>query len=413
VDFLVTFSEAVAGFDSFADIQVNATGTAAAGAISVASGSGLGPYTVRLSAITGDGTLGIGAKVAACADAAGNPNPASSPSATFTVDNTPPTISLIGAPSAALTNSGPVDYSVTFSEAVTGFDSPSDIQVNATGTAAAGAVAVVVGSGAGPHAVRLSSITGEGTLGITIKAAACADPAGNPNPASSPGEGFGVDNTPPAVPEWLRLSPEDDTGVSSSDGITTKSAGLRITGTADLDSTVTIYAGSNALTTGTAAAFNSQGLTVSLSEGLTTLTARARDAAGNVSAASAALFVTVDATKPAVTVNRAAGQTDPTTSLPVCFVALFSEPVSGFGNSSATVSGTAGGTKTVSVTSADLRGYGIAVGGITSAGTVTVSVAAGRCTDEAGNANTASTSTNDTVRYNVRPAAAESWMLFE
>jgi hypothetical protein len=99
-------------------------------------------------------------------------------------DLIPPTAT-IGPPSVTVTRVGPVSYSVSFSEPVTGFNSPTDIQVNSTGSAAAGSVSVS-GSGSGPYTVTLSSITGDGTLGIIVKGAACTDMAGNANTASSP-----------------------------------------------------------------------------------------------------------------------------------------------------------------------------------------------------------------------------------
>src|SRR5207248_5311089 len=56
--------------------------------------------------------------------------------ATFTVDNTPPTVS-IGAPSVATTSAGPVTYTVTYADAAFGSStlSAGDITLNATGSA--------------------------------------------------------------------------------------------------------------------------------------------------------------------------------------------------------------------------------------------------------------------------------------
>lgn len=86
----------------------------------------------------------------------------------------------VSGPSTPLTRTGPVSFTVTFSEPITGFDSAADVQVNATGGAAAGSVAVA-GSGSGPYTVTLLGISGSGTLGITVKAdsAQCSDGNGN------------------------------------------------------------------------------------------------------------------------------------------------------------------------------------------------------------------------------------------
>src|SRR5262249_9399001 len=72
-----------------ANITLNKTGTAN-GTVLV-SGSGTS-RTVTITNTTGDGTLGISIAAGTASDAAGNLAPAAGPSATFTVDNTPPSI---------------------------------------------------------------------------------------------------------------------------------------------------------------------------------------------------------------------------------------------------------------------------------------------------------------------------------
>src|SRR5438093_474560 len=72
----------------------------------------------------------------------------------------------------------------------------------------------------------------------------------------------------------------------------------------------------------------------------------------------------------------------------------FSEPVSGFTGTDVTIGGTAGGTKTVTVSGGPST-YNVAVSGMTTAGTVIASISAGVAQDAAGNLNTASTSTED------------------
>src|SRR5439155_1886546 len=77
----------------------------------------------------------------------------------------------------------------------------------------------------------------------------------------------------------------------------------------------------------------------------------ATDAAGNGNTASTSTDNTVtfnaaDTTPPSVTINQAATQADPTSSAPINFTVVFSEPVSGFTGSGVTITGTAGGAKT-------------------------------------------------------------------
>ena len=195
VTYTVTYADA--NFNSsnlaLANISLDPTGTAN-GTIAV-SGSGL-TYTVTVSNITGDGSLGISIAAGTATDLAGNLAPASGPSGTFIVDNTAPTIS-IGTPSAAYAAGGPVTYTVTYADA--NFSSSdlalANISLDQTGTAN-GTIAVN-GSGL-TYTVTVSNITGDGSLGISIAAGTASDLAGNLAPASGPSATFIVDNTAPS-----------------------------------------------------------------------------------------------------------------------------------------------------------------------------------------------------------------------
>ncbi|HYR12604.1 MAG TPA: N,N-dimethylformamidase beta subunit family domain-containing protein, partial [Mycobacterium sp.] len=149
--------------------------------------------------------------------------------------------------------------------------------------------------------------------------------------------------------------------------------------------------------------------TTTASNGSHTLTAVARDAAGNRTT-SAPVTVTVfnDTTPPSVTINQAASQADPTNSSPINFTAVFSEPVSGFSGAGVAISGAAGGTKTVTVSGGPST-YNVAVSGMTTTGTVLASIPAGVAQDAAGNLNTASTSTDNSVTFTfVSPVVLEN-----
>src|SRR5206468_2494751 len=103
-----------------------------------------------------------------------------------------------------------------------------------------------------------------------------------------------------------------------------------------------------------------------------------------------------------VTINQAAGQADPTSASPINFTAVFSEPVIGFTVTDVTISGTAGGTKTVTVSGGPST-YTVAVSGMTTSGTVIATIAAGVAKDAAGKLNTASTSIDNSVRFDATP----------
>src|SRR5207249_7315353 len=90
-----------------------------------------------------------------------------------------------------------VSYTVTYGGFSSITLSPADITVNATGTATASIG--VSGTGTTTRTVTLSSITGDGTLGISIKAGTATDASSNPAPAAGPSTTFSVDNTPPVL----------------------------------------------------------------------------------------------------------------------------------------------------------------------------------------------------------------------
>jgi hypothetical protein len=120
------------------------------------------------------------------------------------------------------------------------------------------------------------------------------------------------------------------------------------------------------------------------------------NASSNV-ATKVVVFVIVDVTPPTVTINQAITQNDPTNTSPINFTVVFSEPVSNFETGDVTLSGTANATTAV-VTGSGTT-YNVAVSGMSGSGTVIATIGAGVATDAAGNNNTASTSTDNTVTF--------------
>ena len=99
-----------------------------------------------------------------------------------------------------------------------------------------------------------------------------------------------------------------------------------------------------------------------------------------------------------MTINQAVGQVDPTGTSPITFTVVFNEAVTGFATGDVTIGGTSGGTKTGTVSGGPTT-YSVAVTGMTTSGTVVATIAAGVATDAAGNANAASTSTDNSVTW--------------
>ncbi|MCD0489495.1 YDG domain-containing protein [Pedobacter sp. MC2016-14] len=148
-------------------------------------GSGAGPYTAVYTMVAAD-TEGPIALVIDFKDLAGNTGTTVvlTTDANYAVafDKTPPAIG-IATPAVTATNTGPVTYTVTYTDAGSIMLNTSDITLNKTGTANAGTINVS-GTGA-TRTVTLSGITGAGTLGISIVAGTATDQVGNLAPASS------------------------------------------------------------------------------------------------------------------------------------------------------------------------------------------------------------------------------------
>ena len=137
----------------------------------------------------------------------------------------------------------------------------------------------------------------------------------------------------------------------------------------------------------------------SLADGSHHLEVEAQAADGS-STAAASYTWTIDASAPSVDVEQASGQLDPTGALPIHFTATFNEPVNVLGPSGITLDGTADhSSATITVTQVSSSVYDIAVSGLGSSGTLLASVTTGATTDPAGNGNTASTSTDNSVTY--------------
>src|SRR5204862_1948130 len=186
-----TFSQAMADAPA-PQFSVSGANTVAATAMTkVDATHDTGSYVVG----TGNGTATVALSTGT--DLAANVITAAPTSgATFTVDSTPPTVS-IGAPSATLVTSGSVTYTVTYADANFNAStlSAGNITVNATGTATASVG--VTGTGT-TRTVTLSSIAGNGTLGISLAAGTATDLAGNTAPAATSAT-FTVDNTGSAI----------------------------------------------------------------------------------------------------------------------------------------------------------------------------------------------------------------------
>ena len=143
-----------------------------------------------------------------------------------------------------------------------------------------------------------------------------------------------------------------------------------------------------------------------LTDGSHTFDVRAIDKAGNTDVTPASYTWVVDTVKPDVTVNQRSefpAQGDPTNAQPILFTAVFSKEInaSTFGTGDVTLSGCPGATASLSPVLLSLNTYEISVTGMIDPTncTLTVSIPMDGVEDLAGNLNTDSTSSDNSVTY--------------
>ncbi|MCC6489331.1 MAG: S8 family serine peptidase [Candidatus Hydrogenedentes bacterium] len=398
----VTYTVTYVGADvitlSSANVTLNTTGTAS-GVVTI-SGSGTASRTVTIGSLSGQGTIGISIAAGTGADFAGNLTGALGPSTTFSVDAIPPTIG-IDPPSASLTNSGPVTYKVNYTGASAVTLAAGNISLNKTGTA--NASVAVTGSGTSSRTVTLSSITGDGTLGISIASGTAQDAIGNLAPAAGPSTTFQVDNTAPTVVIGAPSTSYTATGPvtyavtyggATAVSLTTSKVVLNKTGTAN--GSVSVSGSGTSARTVTISSITGDGTL-----GISILSGTANDGAGNEAPAAGpgATFI-VDSTP--VTVGISAPTAAITQNGPVSYTVTY-QNVSDvtFDPSDITLNKTGTANGTVTVTGAKADGTftrTVTISSITGNGTLGITIAAGTATDTVGqSASSAGPSTTFTV----------------
>ena len=267
VSWTVLFSESVTGVDT-SDFALATTGAVTGAAITGVSGSG-SQYTVTANTGTGSGTLGLNlvdndSILDASANqlggtGAGNGNFTGQ---SYTIDKAAPSVTINQASGQAdPTSASPINFTVIFSETVTGFTA-SDISF--AGSTVGGTLSAVV-TGSGPtYNVAVSGMTGTGTVVVSVPAGAATDAAGNASLASTSTDNsvaFGtVDTTAPTVQSINRVGPATTKAASVSwtvlfsesvTGVDTSDFALATTG-AVTGATITTVSGSGSQYTVTA-----------------------------------------------------------------------------------------------------------------------------------------------------------------
>ena len=369
VNFTVVFASPVTGFGP-SDVALSGT----AGATTVLVEGGPTTYTVAASGMTGDGTIVATIGSGAATDAAGNASVAStSTDNRVSYDATAPTVTVEQAAAQSdPTNGDPIRFTVTFSEAVTGFVG-SDVSL--TGTA--GATTAVASGGPLAYTIDVSGMTDHGSVIASIATGVAVDSAGNASTAStSLDNSVNYDATRPTVTINQAAAQADPTNA------------LTVAFTVVFSEPVSGFTGADVTLGGTAGATSAvvtggprtytvdvSGMTGSGTVAATIAANVAADSAGNTSLGSTSTdnVVLRDISTPLVTIDQAATQVDPTALSPIRFSVAFSEPVTGFAATDVSLTGTAGAT--TAVVSGGPALYTVDVSGMTSDGTVTATVA--------------------------------------
>ena len=209
--------------------------------------------------------------------------------------------------SFAATTDNSISYAIVFNKPINPSTfTTADIAVTQGGTTASTGNVITNPSADNQNFVyTLNSVTGDGTITITVGPAIDDTDGNSMAAAQGPSAGFTMDNTAPAQPGTPDLVAGSDSGTSNTDNITNVlSPQFTVTST-EAGATVRIFSSVDAGSRGNTVA---SGTTTTVNTSLITqgngqthnITAVQTDAAGNPSTASSALTITLDATKPAI-----------------------------------------------------------------------------------------------------------------
>ncbi|MFC5475427.1 Ig-like domain-containing protein [Paraherbaspirillum soli] len=373
--FTVTFSESVTGVD-ISDFTLTDTGTAA-GTIASVSGSG-STYTVTVNGVSGDGTMRLDLNSSGTGITDGSSTPIASgytSGQVYTLDHTAPTVSSINRVGSSTNNAGSEQFTVTFSESVTGVDI-SDFTLTDGGTAT-GTIASVSGSGS-TYTVTVNGVTGDGTMRLDLNSSGTgiADAATNAIAAGfTSGQSYTLDHTAPSVSSITRVGSSTNNANSEQFTVTFSES---VTGVDISDFTLT----NTGTAAGTIASVSGSGNTYTVTVNGVTGDGTMRldlnssgtgiaDSASNAIAAgfTAGQAYTLEHTPPSVTsINRVGSSTNNAGSEQ--FTVTFSESVTGVDISDFTLTNTGGVTGTIASVSGSGSTYTVTVNGVSGDGTM-------------------------------------------
>jgi gliding motility-associated-like protein len=398
IEFEVIFNHSVNDF-TFDDISWLGTAGSVSGNI---TGSGTN-YTIHVTGLSSNGSVVPVIHANKVHDILGNLNNESvSTDNSVTYDDTRPTVTISYAVGqASPTNNGTINFTVGFSEDVSGF---SDTKVTLSGTA--GASGITISGGPMIYNVAVSGMINDGTVTINILDRVVKDLAGNSNMAST-GTGNSIDYLASQFELNINQSTDQSDPVNS----------FPIKFDVVFSRPVIDFTFDDIAWSGTAGSvsgnINGSGLSYTIEitgaslDGTVVpeiLANSIHDALGNGNLASSSTdnSVTLDRTRPSVEISLESSQQNPTNDAIISFNVVFSETVTAFGVTNVQLSGNSG------ASSIYIRGgprdFIIDVSGMINPGNVIINVPENVVQDQAGNYNTASKNTANTVAFdNLKP----------
>lgn len=382
IHYVATFTTPVVGFDESCVILSPAPGTGSI--INVVPQSDGLTYDIYVGGQIPEGDIRVSVAAGAVQSVSDFPNlESTSIDNRVTYDSIAPTFTIGSNMASNPTNVSPVTFLATFSEPVS---SPT---VLISGTA--GATAAVVTGGPIIYNITVNNVSQDGSVIASILTKSVADLAGNLNTVGHSASIMFDDESPTVA-------------LTKAVGQADPAAGSTVKLTATFSEAVTGF-DSNAVTLGGDAVPTSVLVTDSgdhrkynlAISGMKTVgaitaavnAAAVRDMSGNIGVGSASISIMYnDGVRPTATLTKADSQQDPTNASPINYSVVFSKPVEGFGASGVSISGTAGAT--IANVTGSGQTYNIAVSGMTTPGTVIVSIVASAAKDSAGNGNLAS-----------------------
>jgi beta-lactamase superfamily II metal-dependent hydrolase len=209
VDYTVTFSQAVTGVDA-TDFTFNLSGVSGASVTGV-SGSG-STYTVTVNTGSGSGTLRLDVtdndSIVTGTTPLGGPGAGNGNFTTgevYTIDKTAPSATSINRASTNPTNAASVNFTVTFSEPVSGVAAGNFTPAM---TGVTGATVGTPTGGGTTWTVPVNTGSGSGTLGLDLTSTSgITDAVGNPLSGTRVSDqSYTIDKTPPAVVSIIRVN---------------------------------------------------------------------------------------------------------------------------------------------------------------------------------------------------------------